>query len=541
MQFWGKSLKFSRGTMVAAALFWSVLLILLLHWYFSFYPSYASFDQGIFNQLFWNGTHGRFFQSSLSSTLSSAVTQSGELADVSYHRLGQHFTPALLLWLPIYALFPASITLLILQITIVTAAGLVLYILACQYLNPKLSTLITISFYAANAVIGPTLANFHDSCQLPLYMFGLLLALEKRSWWWFGGLALLVPMVREDAGVVLFSLGVYLVLSRRYPRIGLAVCTYSMSYMLLVTNVVMPWFSEDISRRFMIEQFGSYIDGNEASTLDVIWALISQPQKLLAEIFNPLDRKINYLLGHWLPLAFVPAISPSAWSIAGFPLLQILIRDDGSAININLRYAMTLLPGLFYGTILWWSHRPQALKLLVKQFWIACISLSLFFTFTSNPNRTWSFIIPDSFNPWVYVSLPSQWRHVGHIRSFLDQIPDDASASATKHIIPHLSSRRELVRFPSVKLRNDAGEAINVEYVVLDLKQLQQYQVAFDREREKLQAFVPEIERILIEGEYGLVGLQDGIVFMQLGETSDPAALQRWAEYRQEIDPILHS
>jgi len=36
---------------------------------------------------------------------------------------------------------------------------------------------------------------------------------------------------------------VYLLWSRRYPQIGLAVCNLSFSYMLVLTNLIMPLFS----------------------------------------------------------------------------------------------------------------------------------------------------------------------------------------------------------------------------------------------------------------------------------------------------------
>src|SRR4028118_1545596 len=89
----------------SAIAFFLLALIFTLHRHFTFYSSY---DQGIFNQVFWNGIHGRFFQSSLSSQLSTNVVHAGEVPEVYYHRLGQHFTPALLLWLPLYALFPSA-------------------------------------------------------------------------------------------------------------------------------------------------------------------------------------------------------------------------------------------------------------------------------------------------------------------------------------------------------------------------------------------------------------------------------------------------
>jgi len=538
VQVWQKSPWFRRVVAIAI-LFWLCCCALALQRYYNFYPTYVSFDQGIFNQVYWNSLHGRFFQSSLSSTESIAVA-TGDAPEVFYHRLGQHFTPALMLWLPLYALFPSPAGLSVLQVTIVAASGLVLYALARHYHPPHLAGMIAVSFYCANAVIGPTLANFHDLCQIPLYIFGLLLAMEKRWWWLFWLLAGLTLLVREDAGVVLFSVGFYLIVSRRYPQIGLAVCTVSLGYMLTLTNIIMPLFSRDISQRFMIEQFGQFIEGEEASTLDVIWAMVSQPWLLIIQLFTPFDRTISYLLGQWLPLVFIPAISPSAWMLAGFPLLQNLLRQDRTALSIDLRYAMTLVPGLFYGAILWWSCHSKQFTHRLRRFWVFCLVLAVILTLVYNPNRALSFAIPDSFVPWVYTSPARQWQHAQSIRALMAQVPDDASVSATTHIVSHLSNRREVVRFPELRIRDDARVVKQIEYLIVDLWQLQQYQIAFDDYRNELQQKTVSVEQLLSD-QYGLIDLQDGVLLMQLRADSNPVAWEAWLDYQQEIAEIFET
>jgi len=547
-----------------AIAFFTVCLLLTLHRYYSFY---ASYDQGIFNQVFWNGTHGRMFESSLSSALSTNVVHNQQIPEVSYYRLGQHFTPALILWLPIYALFPSPITLTVLQVTLVTAAGLVLYALARHYLESPLSAMITISFYCANAVIGPTLGNFHDVCQIPLYMFSLLLAMEKRNWSMFAIFAVLILAVREDAGISLFGVGFYMILSRRYPRTGLVVCVLSFGYIVALTNLIMPLFSADISQRFMMERFGQYAEGDEASTLQILWGMLSNPWRLLVELFTPAWGTLKYLLGQWLPLAFVPAVAPASWAIAGFPLLKLFLGKGESVLAINIRYAMTVVPGLFYGAILWWAARqrvtgeegkkerfssafipssflpssffPLPSSFRFQRFWAFCLCLSLFFSFTSNPNQTFSFILPDSVHPWVYVPITRQWQHVLIMRSLLDQIPPDASVAATNYIVPHLSGRREILRLPRLELRNDAQEVVKMEYVIADMGQLQQYQVAFRRERGLLRAILPLIEQISSSGEYGIIGFNDGVILLKKGVASAPETLKNWKAFIQETKPIL--
>jgi uncharacterized membrane protein len=532
--FW-KEFSISRGVVVAAVIFLAIELAIVLCRYYGYYSSQTSFDQGIFNQVFWNGIHGRFFQGSLSSSLSI----SEPIPDVSYHRLGQHFTPALLLWLPIYAIFPRAVTLYVLNVSLIAAAGIVLYILARQRLEPKIATLIAISFYGSKAVIGPTLGNFQDFCQLPLFVFGLFLALEKRSWWWFGILAVLILATREDSGILLFSIGVYLLLSRRNPWVGLAVCILSFSYCLVITSKVMPLFSHDVSKRFLIEEFGHFVEGEKTSSLEVLWGMISNPLKLIVEIISPFSQTFSYLVGLFLPLAFVSAISGATWILMAFPLLALVLRNDAWMLSLSMRYVLAIVPGLFYGTILWWSYHPGEWNSRWRRFWVICIGVSIFFTFTSNPNRALSFVIPDSINPWVYASPLQQWERASIINSYMAKIPSDASVSATSHIVAHLSSRREMLRFPDIELINDAREKISVDYILLDLAQLKQYQVAFADDRERLQKIVPAIDELLGQDSYGVIGYRDGIVLMQRGVSSDAVALSGWEVFRQELKAVL--
>ena len=523
-----------RVAIAAAMVFFLVSLTITLHRYYTFY---ASYDQGIFNQVFWNNSQGRFFQSSLSSALSTNVVHQGEFPTVFYQRLGQHFTPALLFWLPIYSLFPSPVTLTVLQVILVTAAGLVLYVLARQHLDSPLAALITLSFYCANAVLGPTWANFHDICQIPLFTFTLLLAMEKRWWGLFWAVAIAILLVREDSGIGLFGVGAYMLLSRRFPARGAVVCLLGFGYIVGLTNLIMPLFSEDISERFMMERFGQYAEGDSATTLEILWGMLSQPFHLIGQIFTPFGRTMSYLLGQWLPFAFVPAASGGAWAIAGFPLFKLFVAQGQSVLAINIRYAMTVVPGLCYGAILWWSVRPQVFKTPnIRRFWVFCLTLSVMVTIGGNPNRSLSFLIPDSIDPWVHVPITRQWRHAGAIYPLLAQVPEDAGVAATTYIIPHLSSRREILRFPQMELLTDAGVVERMEYILVDLWRLQTYQVAFRHDRARLAVMVPKLQRLSESGEYGILDWRDGVILLGKGQVGEPEAEAAWETWRSRYE-----
>lgn len=544
------SIASAKKTVILAAIaFFICGLCLTLHRHFTFYSSY---DQGIFNQVFWNSIRGNWFQSTLSSQLSTNAIHGGEVPDVAYRRLGQHFTPALLLWLPIYYLFPYPATLTVLQVIFVTAAGLVLFALARVYLEPAIASLITVSFYGANAILGPTWGNFHDISQIPLFVFSLLLAMEKRSWRLFAILAVCVLAVREDSGITLFGIGVYLILSRRYPRIGLLVCLGSLLYVLTLTNLIMPLFSDDISQRFMIENFGQYAEGDRASTLEIMINMITNPGLVISEIFTPLGATFKYLLGQWLPLALIPVVAPGAWMISLFPLLKLFLSQGDLVLSISIRYAMSVTPGLFYGSILWWRGqgfgnfnksiadcKPRKLRPKFRRFWIFCICLSTLFTITSNPSDTLYFLIPTAIKPWVLVSAPQQWQHTEKIEALLAQIPPDASVSATTSIIPHLSGRREVIRLPGLHLQNDRASIERVDYIIADLWHNEQYQAVLTDLRENLKTIVESVTTAVTEHNYGIIGFDEGIVLLQQGVESERSALTEWNTYLEDIQPIL--
>jgi len=209
-------------------------------------------------------------------------------------------------------------------------------------------------------------------------------------------------------------------------------------------------------------------------------------------------------------------------------------------LAITIRYAMPVVPGLFYGAIIWWSSRQELFQQSwVRRFWAICLSLSLIFTLTSNPNRTFYFLMPDSVRPWVFVSLPQQWHHVTQVLPLLQQIQPDASVSATTYLIPQLSGRREVIRLPDLELKNDQRQVIKVDYAIADMKQLQIYQAAFKGDRHLLQELVKLIDKITNSQEYGIIGFQDGVILLQKATKSQADATAAWLEFRQQLVPIL--
>jgi hypothetical protein len=189
------------------------------------------------------------------------------------------------------------------------------------------------------------------------------------------------------------------------------------------------------------------------------------------------------------------------------------------------------VPGMFYGAVVWWSHHGQKLSRRTRSLWAACLCLSLLFTFTLNPSRTWSFIIPDSVDPWVHLTLTKQWGHANEVRSLLTQIPPEASVTATDNLLPHISGRRAILRFPTLQFQDEAGATTDVDYVLVDFWQLQQYAGAFSGSRDRLLNGLPVVQA-LVDGGYGIVAETPGVFLLERDAPSLPTALSEWQRFQ---------
>jgi hypothetical protein len=287
----------------------------------------------------------------------------------------------------------------------------------------------------------------------------------------------------------------------------------------------------------MVENFGQYIGEREkASSLQVLSMVLRQPLLLLRELISPPGDTLLYLLGQGLPLMFVPYLTVDTWLLMGLPLLGLLLaQGSNNPLSINIRYTLLVVPGLFAGAVLWWQrHQPLfRSSRRLRRVWAGCILLSLLFALASNPNRSLSFLIPDSIDPWVHRNPVEQWRHGIAAREVLRQIPAGAPAAASTPLVPRLAARPVLVRFPrSIEYLDRQGRVRRVEWIAADLAWMRRYAPAFRRERGELEDSRELFEEL--RGEYGVRRFEDGLVILQRGADDVPGERQALERFLRE-------
>ena len=524
-----------RRVLLAAGLF--LIVGCALQWW-RLQSLTASMDQGILMQVLWNGLRGHPFESTLSSQLSTNVIHSGELPSLGYHRLGQHFTPILALWIPLVGLL-GKWALPMLQVVLITAAGLVLHRLATKHLKPELAAMVSIAFYCANAVIAPCmLANFTDLSQLPLCVFLLLLGLEQQQLWLTIAAALVIPLIREDTGVVLMGIGLWLGLRRsgRWP-LAATLILFGGAWVAITTNLLMPMFSADSSQRFMVENFGQYLEGrNQASSLEVLGLALRQPLILVRELVTPPGVTITYLIAQGLPLIMVPFLSIDSWLLMGLPLLGLMLAQGfNNPLSISIRYTYLVVPGLFAGAIFWWQER-QALfeSRRLRRIWAGALALSCFFTVTGNPNKSLSWIIPDSIQPWIYRNPMEQLRHGNKALDLIQRIPKGSRVAATTGLIPHLADREVLIRFPyHYQFQDKDGHPHFVDWVAVDMHNQKLFQT-YSKQRRGLLGNLRELDDLLNQG-YGVMAFDDDVVLLQRNASGDNEAQKAFERFSKTV------
>ena len=514
--------------LVAAGLF-AVAALILQAWRSQ--VLLASYDQGIFQQVLWNSLQGHPFESTLSSQLSASVGQAGELPSVDYERLGQHFTPTLLLWAPLLGLIGGA-ALPIVQVGLVTAAGLVLHRLAIRQIPERTANWIAYGYFCGNALIGPTLGNFSDLCQLPLMVFALMLGLLERRMWLVVVSTLLIPLIREDTGVLLVAVGAWMLWRQRHRwPLGLALVIWGGGWVLLSTNVLMPLFSDDNAKRFMVENFGQYLGENPiqgSSSLGVVQRILSQPLLLLQQLVDPPGQTLLYLLGPALPFLFVPLLSLDTVLLAGPSLLGLFLAQGANdPLSITIRYTLLVVPGFALGALFWWKRRRDPVPGRRHRLaWGCCLVLSLLLTVSSNPHRSLSFLIPDSIDPWVYSTPQRQWAHGQAAREVLAVIPNDASVAANTPLVPLLARRQVLLRFPfSTSYLDRQGDERPVAWIAVDLDLLERYGAAFRgdwRQLKKSRRWIQEHR-----DSYTVQALRDGVVALERNGRRNPQLEER--------------
>jgi uncharacterized membrane protein len=371
---------------------------------------YTMVDTGVVESALWNTLQGRVLESTISR---------GSFLNV-------HFSPSLILLVPLYAIGQSTEWLFLLQ-TLAIAAGAPLIYLFAKYAGIVRwhSFLLGVVWLFCAPIIGLATFDFHEvSITGWLLILTALLAVKGKT---FPVLILASVLlgIKEDVGIYVCSLGLILILGYRKSRIGWMLVGISLVYFVIVYFWL--WSALYPNRvRLETDRFAQFgIQGN------IVGALLSNPLLLIEPLLR-WDRlwALGMLL---LPLALLPlwhramlGVLPSLWVF-----LSLSVFGWGI---FNMHYHAPILALLFLAAIPAMIWLRKNLPVAYKTSIAALIPLTLLMHFTIPPEFAWGIYNPASIKPHPSINV----LHKVFSASSSQSIATDVLAGSAETLRPNL-------------------------------------------------------------------------------------------------------
>jgi len=346
------------AALVATILFGA--LALLRHWTFH---STAS-DLAVFDQVMWNTVHGRFMESTIS------------LARCEPHSFfGDHFSPALLLLVPPYALFPHPETLIVAQTISLALGAWPIYLLARRSLPTSAQRLVWVAAYLLSAPLSfIALYDFHEiTLAVAPLGFAMYFLATRRT----------VPMVlclvlallaKEEVALIGVGFGVALAFQGRW-RSSAVVIAGSLVAFVVTLQVIIPAFAAGAPYQYL----GRYASlGRDEG--EIARTLLLDPLRVLSVLVKgEIGSKIVFVLslfGPGLGLAL-----RSKWALIPSlpPLGYLMLSDYGGEHTLHNQYGAPLIPLALGASILGVAALGERWRRRVT---VGVLASSLFFAFS---------------------------------------------------------------------------------------------------------------------------------------------------------------
>ncbi len=155
--------------------------------------------------------------------------------------LSEHFSPILLLLVPLHVLVRSPWLLVALQPVALWAGGVALRpVLTRLGVSPAVGNVACLVYFNHPVQVATLLYLFHMESFLPLFVFVTVLAYLRRSLWMYAAAVALTLAVKEDAGLYVAGFGLYAALADRRRTLGLLTAAVGIAWTAFALRVAMP-------------------------------------------------------------------------------------------------------------------------------------------------------------------------------------------------------------------------------------------------------------------------------------------------------------
>ncbi len=467
-----------------ALLFTATFLYLNTRQYLTFSLQAPDIDR--FDQALWNTLRGRFLFSTIPNKSILAYHFSPYMALLS---------PLLLIWSDVRILFAA-------QIVGIAATGLILFKLIADK-RPWLALILLIAFYLNASLQQVTLLEFRRvTLAMPFIALAIYGLYKDKRWLMLLGIVLTL-LVKEDLGLLIATMGVYLLVVKRDWKWGIAITLLG----LVWTAAMVAWVLPAIRGGFY-DQIG-YFSGWGASPQEIAGNILANPGMAFRSIFD--SEGTAALWRAFLPLGLLlPFLAPEFLLMAA-PLLGLyLLSSEPEMHQLQRWYLAPLLP-IFFAAL------AVALVRLPRRYagWAAggllVATVIGYILYSPGP-------FGGRYEPGRYQVTE---RHV-QAWQVLDAVPDDAIVAAQVDFIVPLAHREHIYLYPWYAIGRE-----NIDYFVMGR--------GFDSYPIHSSELDWEINNLIVDPEMVVDTEVDGIYLIRQGGAQNPAI-----EIGQTVDGAIH-
>jgi uncharacterized membrane protein len=382
------------------------------------------FDLGNMVQAVWSTAHGHLLQ----------VTN---LHGAQISRLAAHLDPILIVFAPLWWIWPSPSLLLTAQALAVALGALPLFWLARKHTGSERAALgFSLAYLIYPATEWMTLNEFHPvSLACPLLLFAIWYLDEDRLLP-FACFAALAALTREEVPLVIAGLGIWYAIGRRRWLAGGTIAAAGVAASAIAIQVVIPHFHGAES-----SFYGRY-DAVGGSAAGIVRKAFTDPGRLLSVAFD--HRGAHYLLNLLLPMAGLALLAPLLL-VALIPELALnLLSSVDAQSSIHYHYVAAEIPILFAaaaigaGRLGRWAGTAGTVVVLTAilgNYWLGPIPI-------------WRFV-PGGQTFQAKSTHIS--RHDRIAARMLKLIPATAPVTATNSLGAHLSERKRIFSFPYLR------------------------------------------------------------------------------------------
>jgi uncharacterized membrane protein len=384
------------------------------------------FDLGNMVQAVWATAHGDFLR----------VT---DLHGEQISRLGAHFDPILVVFVPLWLLWPSPDVLVIVQAIAVALGAVPVFWLARKHLGDERAALgFALAYLLYPATQWLVLNEFHPvALACPLLLFALWYLDEDRLLP-FAACSVVAATTKEEVALVVAGLGVWYAVSRRRWWTGGTIAIVGTAVALAAIEVIVPHFNPHGRSSF----YGRYREVG-GSPGGLVRAIFTDPLKVLGEAFS--GRDVHYVVRLVVPLAGLCLLAPLLLIALVPELAANLLSVTRTQTSIHFHYTAAEIPILVAASVFgaaWISRRRPELAVTLG---VAAAAVALAASYRIGAVPLWR-ELPGGEAFQSRDSFVSRHDRIADIA--LRAIPRAAVVSATNSLGAHLSSRRRILSYP---------------------------------------------------------------------------------------------